>query len=469
MSLRRRLVLTLLGLLSAGLVVAAIGTFVSLKQYIIGRADRQLTAFGTAAEAFYGSHGVAATRPETPWPATALADAGSLPSFLQVRDPGGGVLLTFAPGGVPHLPSRLPAGAVTAANPDGATIRRTSGPGGDWRIRVSRLNSGALLVIGIPTRELDVAIKHTARVLSVVTVVTLLGVGLLAQRAIRRGMRPLEEIAGTARAIGGGDLSRRVEPADPRTEVGRLGQALNAMLGQIETAFREREASEERLRRFVADASHELRTPVATVRGYAELFRRGAAARPDDLAKAMHRIEAEAERMSVLVDELLLLARLDQGRPLEREPVDLTALAREAVSGARAVDPDRPVELTAPPEVVVPGDAVRLRQVLDNLLANVRRHTPPGTPATVDVSLTGGHATIDVTDQGPGVPAEHRERVFERFYRTDGTRSREGGGAGLGLSIVAAVVTAHDGTVTVTSPPGGGAMFRVRLPAPPEA
>jgi two-component system OmpR family sensor kinase len=374
---------------------------------------------------------------------------------------------TFAPGGVPRLPARPAARAGTAANPDGATIRRTNGPGGDWRIRVSRLPDGGLLVIGIPTRELDVAIKHTARVLSVVTLVTLLGVGLLAQRAIRHGMRPLEEIAGTARAIGGGDLSRRVEPADPRTEVGRLGQALNAMLGQIETAFREREASEERLRRFVADASHELRTPVATVRGYAELFRRGAAARPADLAKALHRIEAEAERMSALVDELLLPARLDQGRPLEREPVDLTALATEAVAGARAVDPDRTLELTAAPGVVVSGDAVRLRQVVDNLLANVRRHTPPGTPATVNVTANEDRAHIDVTDQGPGIPPEHRERVFERFYRTDGTRSREGGGAGLGLSIVAAVVTAHEGTVTITPSSTGGTTFRVRLPSPP--
>ncbi|MFC6929222.1 sensor histidine kinase [Actinomadura yumaensis] len=239
------------------------------------------------------------------------------------------------------------------------------------------------------------------------------------------------------------------------------------MLAQIEAAFREREASENRLRRFIADASHELRTPVATMRGYAELFRRGAADRPGDLAKAMRRIESEAERMGLLVDEMLLLARLDQGRPLERRPVDLAVLAADAVADAGAVEPGRPLTLDAAEPVIVSGDAERLRQVLANLLANVRRHTPAGTPAAVRAALDGDRAVIEVADQGPGLTEEQRAKVFERFYRADAARSRDHGGAGLGLSIVAAVAQAHGGTATVRSAPGEGAVFTVTLPTAP--
>jgi signal transduction histidine kinase len=289
---------------------------------------------------------------------------------------------------------------------------------------------------------------------------------LLAALLIRRGLRPLDRIVDAAAAIGGGDLSRRVEAGPEGTEIGRLGDALNAMLGQIERAFREREESEDRLRRFVADASHELRTPVATIRGYAELFRRGAATRQDDLEKAMSRIEAEATRMGSLVEELLLLARLDQGRPLERGPVELTELAADAVADTLAVDPDRPLSLDHDGPVRVIGDAARLRQVMGNLLANVLDHTPPGTPATVRVSAAGGHALVEVADEGPGMAPEHLVRVFRRFYRVDHGHGREArhGGAGLGLSIVEAVVTAHGGDVSARAVPGGGVSFLVRLP-----
>jgi len=235
------------------------------------------------------------------------------------------------------------------------------------------------------------------------------------------------------------------------------------MLGQIERAFREREASEQRLRRFIADASHELRTPVATVRGYAELFRRGAAERPGDLAKTMQRIESEARRMGVLVDELLLLARLDQGRPLDSAPLDLTDLAADAVAAARAVDPDRPLTLRATAPLPVRGDAVRLRQLLDNLLANVRDHTPPGTAATVTLRAEPGTAVLEVSDEGPGIPAGHAPHVFERFHRADPARSRTGGGTGLGLAIVAAIAQAHGGTATLR-PGTPGATFEIRLP-----
>jgi two-component system OmpR family sensor kinase len=471
MSLRRRLILTLLGLLAAGLAVAAVGSFAALRYDIGRRTDRQLNAVGLAMETALGDRagGSVQMGQKGVWLIQALAASDAIPSFMQIRTADGRILQTFTALDTPPLPQHPAPRPATARNTDGARFFKVDGlhTKTDWRIRVSRLPSGRILLIGMPTRDTESAIKHLARVEMIVSSIALAAVGLLAFRSIRRGLRPLEEISDTARAIGAGDLSRRVRRAEPRTEVGRLGQALNDMLGQIETAFREREASEERLRRFVADASHELRTPVATVRGYAELFRRGAAERPDDLAKTMTRIEAEAERMGVLVDELLLLARLDQGRPLEREPVDLARLAAEAVAGTHAVEPDRPIELETADGAVVLGDAMRLRQVLDNLLANVRRHTPAGAPAAVRIGVADGQVEIAVTDHGPGLTEDQRERVFERFYRTDHSRSREHGGAGLGLSIVAAVAKAHDGTVDVTSAPDEGATFTVRLPRAP--
>jgi two-component system OmpR family sensor kinase len=302
---------------------------------------------------------------------------------------------------------------------------------------------------------------------------------------VRTSLRPLEEIESTAEAIAAGNLSRRVPAQDPRTEVGRLGRALNGMLSQIETAFRAREASEararrseDRMRRFVADASHELRTPLTSIRGFAELYRQGAVVDPDDVARAMRRIEGEASRMGLLVEDLLLLARLDQHRQLERRPVDLLTLAVDAVHDARAVAPERRIALDVRPQTagdsapVVLGDEPRLRQVLSNLVGNALTHTPAGTPVTVRVGTAqengSGWAVLDVADTGPGLAPEETERVFERFYRADPSRTRGQGGIGLGLSIVAALVAAHGGTVDVASAPGAGATFRVRLPlAPP--
>jgi two-component system, OmpR family, sensor kinase len=253
-----------------------------------------------------------------------------------------------------------------------------------------------------------------------------------------------------------------VEPADERTEVGRLGIALNTMLSHIESAFDQRRRSEERLRRFVADASHELRTPLTSIRGYSELFRRGADTRPEDLAKAMANIEAEAARMGVLVDDLLLLARLDQGRPLEREPFDLVAVVTDAVEGARAVEPERTIELTAGGPVEIVGDAGRIRQVVDNLLDNARVHAPDAA-VHVRLAIEGTEAVIEVADEGPGIDPDVASRVFERFTRGDPSRSRGTGGAGLGLSIVAAIVEAHGGRVTASSDGGSGVVV-VRLP-----
>ena len=309
-------------------------------------------------------------------------------------------------------------------------------------------------------------------------VVVLAGAGFV---VVRRSLRPLTEVEHTAAAIADGDLTRRVPVGDPRTEVGRLSAALNGMLQQIEHAFRVQQESEssarrseEQMRQFVADASHELRTPLTSIRGFSELFRQGAVRDEEELRRVLRRIEDEAARMGVLVDDLLLLARLDQQRPLDRRAVDLGVIATDAVEDARVVAPDRSIELLvdAPAPVVVTGADLRLRQVLGNLIGNALSHTPAGTPVSVRVTTVGegpaAEAVLEVRDQGPGLRPEEAERVFERFYRADPSRNREQGGSGLGLSIVAGLATAHGGSVEVDSEPGAGATFRVRLPiAPP--
>jgi two-component system, OmpR family, sensor kinase len=314
--------------------------------------------------------------------------------------------------------------------------------------------------------DVDDTLHRLVLVEGAVTAAVLAALALLALWLVRDALRPLREIEHTAGAIAAGDLTQRVERADDRTEVGRLGTALNAMLGQIESAFRAREVSEQKLRRFVADASHELRTPLAAVRAYAELFTRGADRRPDDLARSMAGIERESERMSLLVDDLLLLAHLDEGRPFEPEKVQLDDVVREAVDSARAVDPEREIALETEPLVVL-GDHDRLRQIVDNLLGNVRAHTPDASPVHVTLARANGDARIEVADSGPGLSDDDLDRVFERFYRADDSRSRSTGGVGLGLSIVAAVAAAHGGTVDVRSGPDGGAVFRITLPLAP--
>ena len=289
------------------------------------------------------------------------------------------------------------------------------------------------------------------------TIGVLLAIALLGLWIVKLGLRPLDAIGRTADEITAGDLSHRVGRAESRTEVGRLGLAINTMLDRIE-------ASDRRLRRFVADASHELRTPLAAVSAYAELFGRGADKRPDDLARAMRGITRESDRMKELVEDLLLLARLDEGQPLEHEPVELGELAAEAVDTARALDPTRPLDLQVQPATVL-GDRARLRRVLDNLLGNVRSHTPPDTPAHVRVTTLNGSAVVEVSDEGPGLGEEDMARVFERFYRADTSRTRASGGVGLGLSIVAAIADAHHGKVSVAPGPEGGATFRDRAAA----
>ncbi|TQM79756.1 two-component system OmpR family sensor kinase [Saccharothrix saharensis] len=462
MSLRTRLVLTVVGLLALCLAVSVGAIFGALQDWTGDQHDDVLTAVGQdfrrelRAGGGTPSDGVV----DRVW--RSAAARGDVPSFFQVRGPDGRVRQTTAFGATPALPDPLtddlwPA-EVTEANPDGGRFADV----GDWLVRTSRVaERGDVLVVGMPVAKSAELLDRVRNVAVTSGLVALAAVALLSLRAVRRALRPLEGISATAAAIGSGDLTRRVEGAGARTEVGRLGDALNAMLGQLESAFRQREASEDRLRRFVADASHELRTPIATIRGYAELFRRGAAGRPEDLGTALRRIESEAERMGSLVDELLLLARLDQGRPLIREPVELTDLAADAVADALTAQPAHPVELDYDGPVTVTGDADRLRQVLGNLLANVARHTPVGTRTRVRIRAEGGFAVLEVSDDGPGLSDEDRGRVFERFHRSAGAR---GGGAGLGLSIVAAVAEAHGGRAEVGDTPGGGATFVVTLP-----
>jgi two-component system OmpR family sensor kinase len=323
---------------------------------------------------------------------------------------------------------------------------------------------GGVTIAAVPLTEVDANLDRLLLVEALVIGVVLVVLGLVAWAVVRVGLLPLDRIGHTAGAIAGGDLSQRVEHADQRTEVGRLGIALNAMLDRLEEAFARRQASEDRLRSFLADASHELRTPLASIRGYAELFRMGAARDPADTEKAMRRIEDEAARMGVLVEDLLTLARLDQVVDVPHAEVDMAALARDAVDDARATAPERAIELDADGASVVLGDAHGLRQVLANLLRNALVHTPPGTPIEVGVSSSAERVRLEVRDHGPGLPTDEPGELFERFWRAEGGRERGRGGAGLGLAIVAGIVEAHHGSVSAANAPGGGASFVVELP-----
>jgi two-component system OmpR family sensor kinase len=352
---------------------------------------------------------------------------------------------------------------------------------GKWRVLLlpARMQGVAgFAAVATPLSDVESTVAHLLLLeLAIGAVVLVLFAGL-GYGAVRSSLRPLVEVEETAEAIAGGDLTRRVPESDPRTEVGRLSRSLNAMLGQIEHAFRsqqesevEARQSEERMRRFVADASHELRTPLTSIRGFAELYRQGAVAGGDELDRVMKRVEDEAARMGLLVDDLLLLARLDQQRPLVHEPVDLLQLVRDAAHDAAAVAPDRDVavEVTGDGPPVVLGDDARLRQVFGNLLTNALTHTPAGTDVRLRVGADNGTglAAVEVIDRGPGLSKEQSARVFERFYRVDVARTRAQGGSGLGLSIVAALVAAHGGRVEVDTEPGQGATFRVLLPLAP--
>src|SRR6266542_3807559 len=363
----------------------------------------------------------------------------------------------------PKIPTALIRSQARGAKPTLTTTPALSGRI-EYRLIVKGLGDAGAVVVAMPLTDVRATQHRLLLIEGVVSGFVLAAIGVAAYWLTRRELRPLERMAQKSRAIAAGDLSQRLEPDDPRTEVGQLGDALNAMLAEIERAFAERLAAEERLRRFVADASHEVRTPVTSIRGYAELFRRGAAERPADLANVMWRIEQEGERMGQLVEELLLLAQLDQGLPLERQPVDMSAVVDAAVDAARAADRERPIEVDTQSRLVVVGSESRLRQVVDNLLTNARVHTPARTPIHVRLGVEDEQVVLEVADAGPGVRAEEADSIFERFYRTDRSRTRSQGGVGLGLAIVRSVVEAHGGAVAYRPRPGGGSVFRIALP-----
>ncbi len=478
MSLRARLTAGVVALATVGLLVAGAVTYTQQRSFQLHRIDDQArAAIGVVRAELGRPDGSGRPRLGGPFPRGGRApdpdgdgDRGQgagLPTALygERRDAAGrslGPVRPRLPEGetappAPRLPSRLPAGRPLTVRSEG-----TSGP--RYRVLAAAEPGGGLTVAALPLTEVDAALSRLLKIEALVFGCVLLALAAGAWWIVRVGLRPLDAIGATAGAIAAGDLTRRVERAEPRTEVGRLGLSLNAMLARLEEAFAERRASEERLRRFLADASHELRTPLQSIRGYAELFRIGAAARPDDIEKAMTRIEDESARMGALVDDLLALARLDEVRDAVREPVDLAALARDAAADARAVAPERSITLVEGAPAVVAGDADQLRQVLSNLVANALAHTPASTAIELSTGAGGAEATFAVRDFGPGLPTDDPDELFGRFWRADPGRGRGRAGAGLGLAIVAGIVAAHGGRARAENAEGGGARFEIVLP-----
>ncbi|GIG02178.1 putative sensor histidine kinase PhoR [Catellatospora citrea] len=492
-------------LLVLAIVLIGVASHLAMRRYLTDRVDSDLSGArllledemskasfrpGTSTEVFLPSDFIigwekAAPVPagDDPWgfekpPNVTRQDLPQLPPPSELRGRAGDYFTVKARDGAPH-----------------------------WRVMVGELKfrgePTGVLVVAERTTTIDAAVHRLLWINIYGGAAVLILAAMIGTELVRRSLRPLAAIEKTAKAIAGGDLTQRVpDPEEgcttPRTEVGSLARALNAMLAQIETAFTARAASEtsaraaesiardaavaaqvsegrarrseERMRRFVADASHELRTPLTTIRGFAELYRQGAARAPEETASLVKRIEDESRRMGLLVDDLLLLARMDQERPLRPAPVELRVLAVEAVQAARVMDPARPIELVVAPDaghLVVAGDDARLRQVIGNLMSNALAHTPPGTRVQLRLRSESGQAVLEVADDGPGLDPAQRDRVFERFYRADAARTRRANGhvsTGLGLAIVAALVEAHQGTIEVDSEPGKGAVFRVRVP-----
>jgi two-component system OmpR family sensor kinase len=473
-SLRARLLVGLVVLTAIGLIVVGAVTYAELRSFLIGQVDQELVGnantFEDVIDSRLGLHkGPAGGGPEFGGPPPGHGPGQALlppGTYAQYRPAHGSPRSVYEPPrlAAPKLPDTIP-----LSTPEDVHLI-TVGAEGDsslqYRVLAKASDTGdGTLVMALPLSNVAQTLGRLRDIELIVIGSVLAALAALAWWLIRLGLRPLDRIGATAGAIAAGDLSRRVEPATPRTEVGRLGIALNAMLGQIESAFAERKASEERLRRFLSDASHELRTPLTSIRGYAEVFRMGAAAHPDELARAMARIEDEAARMGVLVDDLLALARLDEMPGSARERVDVALLVQDAAADARAAARDRRVTATAGGPHVVLGDPAQLRQVLANLTRNALTHTPAGTPIELSSTTANGVVRIAIRDHGPGLPEGTESNVFERFWRAEPGRERGRAGAGLGLAIVAAIVDAHGGSVSAVNAPGGGAEFVVELPA----
>jgi two-component system OmpR family sensor kinase len=480
--LRVKLIAALLVLVSLALIGTGVAGSVALRGYLMDKVDGQLPDGPIVL-------------PDCPAIDPSAPDTGadrpvSVSFYLLKADLQGSLMChTLISVGGGQTPPKLPTLDRVLARLNGPPFTvPAAGAGHAWRLRVVPVVADHTVtgsaVVGVSLDDVDDTVGQLILIEIVVGAVVLFVLGALGYTAIRSSLRSLVHVEETAAAIAGGDLARRVPRWPARTEVGRLAGALNGMLAQIETAFAEREeaaararASEERMRRFVADASHELRTPLTSVRGFAELLRQQSTGKEQPgsaVLVASDRIEQAATRMGLLVEDLLMLARLDQQRPLEARPVDLLALAADAVSEARLATSDHPVTLVVadpddlagpaagPP--VVRADEAKLRQVIGNLLGNAVQHTPPGTAVTVSVGTAAGQAVLEVADEGPGLRPQDAARVFERFYRVDAARTRASGGTGLGLSIVDSIVAAHGGSVSLQSAPGEGARFRVTLP-----
>jgi two-component system, OmpR family, sensor kinase len=475
LSLRGRLIAALLVFSSVGLLLFGGASVLLLRHYLLSRVDQQLMHFSV--------HRVFDTPPRVPSDirvAILQASSGAVVEIGQQQGQSGG----------PALPSWGRSRELVRLNTR-FTVPDMAG-GSDWRVRTVQLPDDRIVVIAVPLASADATLGRLLIIECIVGGIILAMIGLVATVVVALGLRPLTRIERTAEAIAAGDLQRRVPDSDPRTETGRLGAALNVMLGRLAAAISERERSEQRLRQFVADASHELRTPLTSIRGFAELYRRGGARTPAEIELLTGRIEAEATRMSVLVEDLLLLARLDQERALDITDVDLLVLAADAVHDAQARDPGRPVTLAPGSDAVhVLGDEDKLRQVVSNLVTNALTHTPAGTPVqlavraydasdsdTPPVAQAGEpcqeqsppFGVLEVHDDGPGILGEAATQVFDRFYsfvpgrgadqRSNGYR----GGSGLGLAITAAILEAHNGRIELHTAPRMGTTFRVLLP-----
>lgn len=461
MSLRARVLIGLTAV-AVVLVLAAVLVGRTTERYLVGQVDDQLDR-AARIEGRAPRPGGGEDETRNPGPGAAGPDS---PSTLFVAVVTGDEVRTVRR---PTLASDAAEGPVltvdqvTELRGQGVVGLTDDATGDTYRATVPA--SGRFTVIyALPLDDVEQAVRRL-QFLGLAAVGAVMAVlGLVAFWVLRLGVRPVKEMTSTAAAIGGGDLSRRIPPSPPGTEAGDLGLALNAMLERLEGAFEDRRRSEDRLRRFVADASHELRTPVTTIRGYAELYRAGGLTDEQALGEAMRRTESEAVRMGSLVDDLLHLARLDQGRPLRFEQIDLGAVAHDAAMDARAVEPARRITVDAPAGVIVPADDALVRQVVANLVTNARIHTPTTAEITLRVRSDEARAVLEVSDDGPGMGADVASRAFERFYRADAGRARATGGSGLGLAIVASVIEAHGGLAEIVTAPGAGTTVRVTLP-----
>ena len=487
MTLRRRLVLSVVGLLALASILIGAVSILALRAELMQQVDQQLEATAGRSQSFvdrdpddYGSFpgappgGLGAFGQQVGTISATIVDGVVSGGYIADRsaaqgEPGGAGAVELTARQSEQLQSVPTDGVPRTVDLGGAL--------GSYRLVGQTSSSGATIVTGLPTKPADDVVAQLILVIVVVAALTLALAAVLGAVIVRRALRPLDRVVDTATHVAALELDRgdvaleaRVPASDTdeRTEVGRVGAALNGLLGHVAAALSSRQASEAKVRRFVSDASHELRTPLASIRGYAELTRRGPHQLPEDVTHSLSRIESESVRMTTIVEDLLLLARLDEGRELESDPVDLTRILLDTAGDASAAGPDHDWDVDLPDHsVTVPGDDARLRQVVVNLLANARTHTPAGTRVVASLAVEGAgpdaHAVIRVSDDGPGIPPELQATLFERFVRGDGSRARSTGGTGLGLAIAQAIVAAHQGALWVESEPGR-TVFGVRLP-----